>query len=1184
LLAGSAVVALALPLVLFAPLSISGAGAATSGPDPTLVVASVPDAVNTASGNVVQEFQTSTGNRVGAVGGTPVGTSPFAMAITPNGTTAYVANSESGTVTPVTVSTDTTQTNLCLPVGSCPADTATQPEAIAINPAGTAAYVANSGENSLSQILITGGVAKVTNTPITSNSFDVPDAIAITPDGGTAWVANFGNGTVVPVSIPSGTVGTPVDVGDGPTAMAITPDGTHLIVADSEDGTVTDINLSQSPLAPDVFALEPLSSDSVAPQAVAISPDGSTAYVTDTEPGNNYIVPVAIATDTPGSPVSVQGTYPDSITIAPGGATAYVADQLSDQVSVMALSSNVPSFTTTISTNGAPDALAVTPDQAPTAAFSITPGSAGSPTSFDASASTSTPSGGALTYTWDFGDGSPLFVTTSPTTTYVYANPGIYPVTLTVTDSLGTSTTQIFTGQTMTANGGPSATSTQQLSIQQSAAGASPEAIVAGLGNASAFPVELGSGPPPSAAVGLGTGVGSAPSAVAITPNGQVAYVVDSASNKVTPIDVATGQAESSSQWITVGAEPDAIAITPSGTTAYVVNSGSTTVTKIVLETEATSTIPINAAAGADLDAIAISPSGTMAYVVDAKNNTVTPINLVTGIAGNPISGSGLADPDAIAVSPNGTAAYVVDGGSAVHAGGISSFSLSGSTATPVTTVGIGSVGDHPDAIAVNPSGLTGEVVDAPTDGDTASVAPLTFSGTNLTSITGHSTVPVPSARDLYGIAVTPSGTAAYATGTATAVGVPGDFVVPLAVASTTVTPATLVSLSTAPSGIAIVPDQAPIAELSVASPVLAGAPVTFDASASSFPSSPIVEYSFDFGDGSAVVNTASPTTTHTYSVGGIYTASVTLTDQAGTSTTEVFTGQTVSRNGSGQAETSQTVTVTPTVTGINPTSGTSGTKVTISGTGFSTTSGATIVDFGANPATGVTCTSTTTCTATAPAGSPGPVDVTMTVGGQTSATGPSDLFTYNSAPLPTVSSVNPTSGPAGTKVTLTGTLFSKTAGATVFDFGPGNPATGVSCSSTTSCTATVPAGSGVVTVTVTVASQTSATGPQFTYSSAPLPTVTKVSPSTAAAGSRVTLTGTGFSRTSGATVFDFGSGNPATTVSCVSTTSCTATVPAGSGVVTITVTVASQTSATGPQFTYGGGGINNGFSSRGPR
>jgi PKD repeat protein len=83
----------------------------------------------------------------------------------------------------------------------------------------------------------------------------------------------------------------------------------------------------------------------------------------------------------------------------------------------------------------------------------------GSPTAFDASAS-SAPVGTIASYAWNFGDGTTA-TTSSPTIAHNFAGPGPYPVNLTVTDSAGTSTTQTFTGQTVSNNGGPSATAFQ---------------------------------------------------------------------------------------------------------------------------------------------------------------------------------------------------------------------------------------------------------------------------------------------------------------------------------------------------------------------------------------------------------------------------------------------------------------------------------------------------------------------------------------------------------------------------------------------------------------------------------------------------------------------------------------------------------------------------------------------------
>ena len=94
------------------------------------------------------------------------------------------------------------------------------------------------------------------------------------------------------------------------------------------------------------------------------------------------------------------------------------------------------------------------------------------------------------------------------------------------------------------------------------------------------------------------------------------------------------------------------------------------------------------------------------------------------------------------------------------------------------------------------------------------------------------------------------------------------------------------------------------------------------------------------------------------------------------------------------------TVVAAPSVTSLSPSTGptTGGTQVTLTGTGFSTTAGATAVEFGTTAATGVSCASTTTCVAVSPPGS-GSVPVTAIVGGVQSYAGAGTLFTYESPP-----------------------------------------------------------------------------------------------------------------------------------------------------------------------------------------
>jgi hypothetical protein len=79
---------------------------------------------------------------------------------------------------------------------------------------------------------------------------------------------------------------------------------------------------------------------------------------------------------------------------------------------------------------------------------------------------------------------------------------------------------------------------------------------------------------------------------------------------------------------------------------------------------------------------------------------------------------------------------------------------------------------------------------------------------------------------------------------------------------------------------------------------------------------------------------------------------------------------------------------VFPELTLISPGSGTTGTTVTLTGTGFSTAPGGTTFTFSGIPATGVTCVSATQCTAVVPGMTTQTVYVLATVDGHTSLNG----------------------------------------------------------------------------------------------------------------------------------------------------------------------------------------------------
>jgi YVTN family beta-propeller protein len=507
--------------------------------------------------------------------------------------------------------------------------------------------------------------------------------------------------------------------------------------------------------------------------------------------------------------------------------------------------------------------------------------------------------------------------------------------------------------------------------------------------------------------------------AAGATPSAWTAYVVSYNDDSVIPVNTATNAVGTP---ITVGSGPSAIAITPRATTAYVTNEGFTntapgSVTPITLSTNTSGTpIPV----GSGPDAIAITPNGLTAYVGNYNDDTVTPINLMTNTAGTPISVG--APPTAITITPDGSTAYITLGfddedvpidtatntagpgvgnttdgfSSAITPDGAtiytSNFRYNGVATLDPATDARGSIAalDDPEGVAITPDGSTAYVAYQNFSNNKASLLPIPTADPEDTG------TPIAlGSSSAEGAAITPDGSTAFVTDPV------GGTLVPVDLASgTAVTPIPLGSEGTNPVAIAITPDQAPVAHLHV---TLAanGSPSTFDASASTVAYGTIASYDWNFGDGTTETTTT-PVTTHTYT-GGSYTASVTETSSAGTSTTEVFTGQTASQNGGQQATATALGSLAgggPIVAGVSPAIGSTGgaTVVTISGSGFT---GETGVDVGGQAATDVVFNSDSSLTATLPAQSAGADDVIVTTPIGSSATTPADQFTYSAAVPP---------------------------------------------------------------------------------------------------------------------------------------------------------------------------------------
>jgi YVTN family beta-propeller protein len=266
----------------------------------------------------------------------PVGVFPTEVAITPDGSHAYVTNDGAATVS--VIATATTTVTATIAVGSVPVG-------VAITPDGLHAYVVNVGVGTVS--VIATATTTVTAT-ITVGSF--PVKVAITPDGLHAYVTNSSDNTVGVINTATNTVAAVIAVGDRPYAVEITPDGLHAYVTNSRDGTVSVISTASGT----VTATIPVGNS---PYDVAITPNGLSAYVANGGDGTVSVISTATNTVTA---TAVAGSTPLGVAIAPSGSQAYVTNNDDNTVSVIDTVTNVA--TAIIPVGLAPQGVAITPD------------------------------------------------------------------------------------------------------------------------------------------------------------------------------------------------------------------------------------------------------------------------------------------------------------------------------------------------------------------------------------------------------------------------------------------------------------------------------------------------------------------------------------------------------------------------------------------------------------------------------------------------------------------------------------------------------------------------------------------------------------------------------------------------------------------------------------------------------
>jgi YVTN family beta-propeller protein/VCBS repeat-containing protein len=216
--------------------------------------------INTANNQVITTVSTTAGDSYGiAVVRTGVNTHRV-----------YVTNAANNTVRVINADT---LNNTYTPGGSV--QVGSEPTGIAVSGDGTRAYVANWASNNVSVLNITAATPTVIRTVAVGTN---PVGVAVSPNGATVYVSNYGSNTVSVLDpIAANPLVTTIGVDAHPFGLAISPDGSLLYAANELDTISMITTKNNSVYSTLTFDPQP------EPQlhSIAVSPDGNQIYFSD---------------------------------------------------------------------------------------------------------------------------------------------------------------------------------------------------------------------------------------------------------------------------------------------------------------------------------------------------------------------------------------------------------------------------------------------------------------------------------------------------------------------------------------------------------------------------------------------------------------------------------------------------------------------------------------------------------------------------------------------------------------------------------------------------------------------------------------------------------------------------------------------------------------------------------------
>jgi YVTN family beta-propeller protein len=235
----------------------------------------------------------------------PVGAEPVNVAVSANGSTAFVANAGDDSVSVVDLDSGTSVA--VVPVGAYPID-------LAVHPDGRRLYVSERNSDRVSIVDI--ATRQVTGSIRVGSG---PSDLVIRRDGRRAYVANFRSNSVAVLDLENPRVAATISVGEQPFALALSPDDKRLYAVNTISATLSIIDTSSER----VISTVPLGGF---PIDVAVHPDGRSVYVSRGAPeGDVAVIDTATGMLRGSIPVEA-GAELGAIALSGDGAVAYTVE------------------------------------------------------------------------------------------------------------------------------------------------------------------------------------------------------------------------------------------------------------------------------------------------------------------------------------------------------------------------------------------------------------------------------------------------------------------------------------------------------------------------------------------------------------------------------------------------------------------------------------------------------------------------------------------------------------------------------------------------------------------------------------------------------------------------------------------------------------------------------------------